>query len=229
MKIDKTGTVDLETKRLKLRRFTLDDAQDMFDNWASDPEVTIFPMTPPLSFHSIAQFMNPLSSYRLIQSVSTFRETSTLACVGQVRNLVTSGSEAQFLYMASASAIVSLLNTSRPVSILCVPQWFMEISFHTLRANRSLQPMTVSPNVSGIPCHYIGGQFNMGLRVGKSFDLLRRFRSGSGRRVIARRAGKGLLAAWIIQFPNGQAARHRPHACLRPSFGINALRIRLQR
>lgn len=40
MKIDKTGTVDLETKRLKLRRFTLDDAQDMFDNWASDPAVT---------------------------------------------------------------------------------------------------------------------------------------------------------------------------------------------
>lgn len=34
------GTVKLETKRLVLRRFSLDDAQAMYDNWASDPEVT---------------------------------------------------------------------------------------------------------------------------------------------------------------------------------------------
>lgn len=34
------GTVRLETKRLILRRFTLDDADAMFRNWASDPEVT---------------------------------------------------------------------------------------------------------------------------------------------------------------------------------------------
>lgn len=34
------GTKPLETARLILRPFTVDDAQDMFDNWASDPEVT---------------------------------------------------------------------------------------------------------------------------------------------------------------------------------------------
>lgn len=34
------GTKILETERLTLRPFTPDDAQDMFDNWASDPEVT---------------------------------------------------------------------------------------------------------------------------------------------------------------------------------------------
>lgn len=37
-----TGTKTLETKRLFLRRFTLDDTQAMFDNWASDPDVTKF-------------------------------------------------------------------------------------------------------------------------------------------------------------------------------------------
>lgn len=36
------GTRELETKRLKLRRFTLDDAREMFDNWANDEEVTKF-------------------------------------------------------------------------------------------------------------------------------------------------------------------------------------------
>lgn len=34
------GTKALETPRLVLRRFDLEDAQAMFDNWASDPEVT---------------------------------------------------------------------------------------------------------------------------------------------------------------------------------------------
>lgn len=34
------GTRKIETSRLILRRFTLKDAQPMFDNWASDPEVT---------------------------------------------------------------------------------------------------------------------------------------------------------------------------------------------
>ena len=40
MQLRKTGTVELETARLRMRRFTLDDAQAMFDNWAGDPEVT---------------------------------------------------------------------------------------------------------------------------------------------------------------------------------------------
>ena len=34
------GTVTLETERLILRKFTEDDAEAMYNNWASDPEVT---------------------------------------------------------------------------------------------------------------------------------------------------------------------------------------------
>lgn len=34
------GTKRIETKRLILRKFTLEDAEDMFKNWASDNEVT---------------------------------------------------------------------------------------------------------------------------------------------------------------------------------------------
>lgn len=34
------GTKTIETARLELRKFTLDDASAMFGNWASDPEVT---------------------------------------------------------------------------------------------------------------------------------------------------------------------------------------------
>lgn len=34
------GTQTIETERLLLRRFTVDDAEAMYRNWASDPEVT---------------------------------------------------------------------------------------------------------------------------------------------------------------------------------------------
>ena len=34
------GTTRLETRRLALRKFTVEDAGDMYTNWASDPEVT---------------------------------------------------------------------------------------------------------------------------------------------------------------------------------------------
>lgn len=41
------GTQRIETDRLILRRFTVEDAQAMYDNWASDPEVTKFLTWPP--------------------------------------------------------------------------------------------------------------------------------------------------------------------------------------
>lgn len=36
------GTQNIETERLLLRRFSIDDADAMYNNWASDPEVTEF-------------------------------------------------------------------------------------------------------------------------------------------------------------------------------------------
>ena len=41
------GTVRLETDRLILRKFNMDDAEAMFRNWASDPVVTEYMTWPP--------------------------------------------------------------------------------------------------------------------------------------------------------------------------------------
>lgn len=40
--MENKGTKILETERLVLRPFRYEDAEDMFKNWASDPEVTQF-------------------------------------------------------------------------------------------------------------------------------------------------------------------------------------------
>ena len=38
--MNRTGTKTIETPRLLLRRFTIEDTDDMYENWASDSEVT---------------------------------------------------------------------------------------------------------------------------------------------------------------------------------------------
>lgn len=51
------GTRKIETDRLILRRFTLDDAQAMYQNWACDPEVTKFLMWPTHSNIEVTRFV----------------------------------------------------------------------------------------------------------------------------------------------------------------------------
>ena len=45
--MNKAGTQTIETHRLVLRRFRIGDAEEMYRNWASDPEVTRFLTWPP--------------------------------------------------------------------------------------------------------------------------------------------------------------------------------------
>ena len=51
------GTQKLETERLILRRFALEDAQAMYDNWASDPEVTKYLTWPTHSDPEISAWV----------------------------------------------------------------------------------------------------------------------------------------------------------------------------
>ncbi len=51
------GTQRIETERLILRRFTLDDAQAMYENWASDPDVTKFLTWPAHSRINVSKLV----------------------------------------------------------------------------------------------------------------------------------------------------------------------------
>ena len=51
------GTKVIETQRLILRPFTLADTQPMFDNWASDPEVTKYVTWPAHDSVSITEMV----------------------------------------------------------------------------------------------------------------------------------------------------------------------------
>ena len=46
--MNKAGTQKIETQKLILRRFKIEDAEDMYNNWASDPEVTRYLTWPVL-------------------------------------------------------------------------------------------------------------------------------------------------------------------------------------
>ena len=64
------GTKTIETERLILRRYTVEDAEDMYNNWASDPEVTKFLSWPT---HTSVDFTRSL----LTQWVSYYEEGKT--------------------------------------------------------------------------------------------------------------------------------------------------------
>ena len=51
------GTRTLETPRLILRPFRVDDAQAMFDNWAGDPEVTKYLTWPAHTGVNVSEFV----------------------------------------------------------------------------------------------------------------------------------------------------------------------------
>lgn len=51
------GTKTIETERLILRRYVVEDAEDMFKNWASDPEVTKYLTWPAHSDIGITEFV----------------------------------------------------------------------------------------------------------------------------------------------------------------------------
>ena len=51
------GTVRLETDRLILRQFKIEDAESMYHNWASDPEVTRFLTWPTHSDVSVSKWV----------------------------------------------------------------------------------------------------------------------------------------------------------------------------
>ena len=55
--MNKTGTQTLETHRLTLRPFRIEDAEDMFINWASDPEVTRFLTWPAHSSSDVTRMV----------------------------------------------------------------------------------------------------------------------------------------------------------------------------
>ena len=64
------GTVPLETDRLFLRPFAISVAQAMFDNWASDPEVTRYLIWP--THKSIEVTQSVLSDWCSHYSENTF-------------------------------------------------------------------------------------------------------------------------------------------------------------
>lgn len=51
------GTKQINTSRLILRRFSVDDAQAMYDNWASDPEVTKYLTWPAHSSPEVSRMV----------------------------------------------------------------------------------------------------------------------------------------------------------------------------
>ena len=86
------GTQPLETGRLLLRRLSIDDCEMMYNNWASDPEVTRYlRWAPHRSWAETAELLNEWEKHSLTirrppspapQLHNMFRCVSTLPDAG---------------------------------------------------------------------------------------------------------------------------------------------------
>ena len=56
------GTREIATERLTLRRFEIEDAENMFYNWANDPEVTKYLTWPA---HELSRVKSVIVSERV--------------------------------------------------------------------------------------------------------------------------------------------------------------------
>ena len=76
------GTVTLETERLTLRRFTMGDAEAMYQNWASDDEVTKYLTWPTHTDVSVSKTV--ISSWlELYQKPEHYSWTMVLKEIGE--------------------------------------------------------------------------------------------------------------------------------------------------
>ena len=75
------GTQRLETTRLILRKFTMDDARAMYENWASDPEVTKYLMWPTHTSTDVTKMVleDWVNSYEIFHRVTTCMPSRGLA------------------------------------------------------------------------------------------------------------------------------------------------------
>ena len=65
MSLNHVGTQLIETKRLILRKFQLDDAEQMYNNWAKDPENT--------NDHDKDSLHSPCKLYSLISDLEKLK------------------------------------------------------------------------------------------------------------------------------------------------------------
>lgn len=55
--MNKVGTRQIETERLLLRRFVIEDAEDMYSGWCNDPEVTKYLTWPPHESADVTRYL----------------------------------------------------------------------------------------------------------------------------------------------------------------------------
>ena len=55
--MNKVGTRQIETERLLLRRFVIEDAEDMYSGWCNDPEVSKYLTWPPHESADVTRYL----------------------------------------------------------------------------------------------------------------------------------------------------------------------------
>ena len=115
------GTKTIETRRLVLRRFTLSDAEPMYRNWASDPEVTRYLLWPEwcIELKEIGEAIGSIGVVAVNEKVQSMEVGYCLSCDYWNKGIMSEALEAVVEYLTNevgARRIAARCDTRNPYS-----------------------------------------------------------------------------------------------------------------
>jgi [ribosomal protein S5]-alanine N-acetyltransferase len=172
MLIQHKGTQSIETVRLLLRRFCKEDAEDMFDNWAKDPEVCKYLLWGP---HKDVE----ASRSRIIQWVNQYEVGNSYvwAITLQVRNIAIGSISVEISNDSSMSCEVGYCigkaYWSRGImteALLAVLHYlFNDVGYQQIQAKHDTQNVASGRVMQKAGMHFAKYEYHVGLRRDGTF------------------------------------------------------------
>ncbi|MDD3172430.1 MAG: GNAT family N-acetyltransferase [Herbinix sp.] len=175
MLIRHQGTNTIETMRLVLRRFKLEDAEDMFYNWASDPEVCKFLLWGPHNEVEVTRkrIKNWISNYEMNNSyVWAIELKGRNMVVGSISVEITNDSS----MTCEVGYCIGKLYWSRGImteALRAILHYlFYEIGYQRILAKHDILNVASGRVMQKAGMHFIKFEYHVGLRRdGSYYDL----------------------------------------------------------
>lgn len=172
MLIRHQGTNSIETMRLLLRKFQPEDAEDMFRNWASDPEVCKFLLWGP---HKNVED----SRKRIMHWVSTYEISNSYvwAIVLKGKNIVIGSISVEIsndsVFSCEVGYCIGKAYWSRGImteALRAVLHYlFYEIGYQRIQAKHDTQNVASGKVMQKAGMHFIKFEYHVGLRRDGSY------------------------------------------------------------
>lgn len=172
MLIHHQGTKTIETLRLYLRRFQLEDAQDMYQNWAKDPEVCRFLLWGPYKDAQVCRrrIMQWISNYEMDHSyVWAIKLKSADMVIGSISVEISN----DLAFSCEVGYCIGKAYWNRGImteALLAVMHYlFYEVGYQNITAKHDVLNTASGRVMQKAGMHYVKQEYRVGVRRDGSY------------------------------------------------------------